>query len=273
MTAFRSALPQMQELATRAWHPDAWQHAGQLAWSSLFAADDSEVELWHHDDRVVAWGWREDPTWVEWCVDPDHPDLAAEVAEWAGPGTSTMIFDGDSGREAWEGAGFAEVDRPWFTQHTLDLATLRAPDDTGYALRHVERDEVEQRAACHRAAWSDDRPSAVSDERYAKLTATAPYDSRLDWVAIAPDGEWAGSVIVWLAGGVALVEPVGVAPAHRGRRLAGALSLAALGAARDLGAHTGLVRPRGDDDYPVPMKVYRSIGFEPRGRSHTLSRA
>ena len=271
MTDFRPALPEMQDLASRAWHPDAWQHAGQLAWSSLFAADDSEVQLWHHDGRPVAWGWREDPAWVEWCVDPGHPHLVAEVAAWAGPGTSTLIMDGEPGRAAWEAAGFAEVDRPWFTQHTLDLATLRSPGDVGCTLRHVGPGEVEQRAACHRAAWSDDAPSQVSDERYERLTRTPPYDARLDWIAIAPDGEWVASVLVWLAEGVALVEPVGVVPGHRGRRIAGALSLAALAAARDLGAHTGLVRPRGDDDYPVPMRVYRAIGFEPRGRSHTLS--
>ena len=220
----------------------------------------------------MAFGWREDPTWVEWCVDPERVELTAEIGAWAGAGVSTLVVDGDPARAGWEAAGFGEVDRPWFTQHTLDLASMRPPAETGCTFRHVEPGEAEQRSACHRAAWSDDSPSQVTAERYARLMQTAPYDARLDWVAIAPDGSWVGAVLVWLAGGVALVEPVGVAPDHRGRGIAGELSLTALAAARDLGAHTGLVRPRGDDDYPLPQRVYRAIGFEPRRRTRTLTR-
>jgi hypothetical protein len=45
-------------------------------------------------------------------------------------------------------------------------------------------------------------------------------------------------------------------------------------AARDLGATEGLVCPRGDDDYPVPGRLYRRIGFEPgaRTRPYRLNR-
>jgi GNAT superfamily N-acetyltransferase len=74
---------------------------------------------------------------------------------------------------------------------------------------------------------------------------------------------------VWLddESGVALVEPVGCRPEHRRRGLAGAVSLAALNAARELGGTTGLVRPRGDDDYPEPGRVYRGLGFVPGPRT------
>ena len=35
----------------------------------------------------------------------------------------------------------------------------------------------------------------------------------------------------------------------------------------EAGATTGLVRPRGDDDYPEPGRVYRGIGFVPGPRT------
>ena len=82
------------------------------------------------------------------------------------------------------------------------------------------------------------------------------------------------SACLWLdtETGVVLVEPVGCAPDHRGRGLAGAVSLAALHAARDAGAHTGLVCPRGDAAYPLPGRIYRAIGFRPGSRTVTLVR-
>ena len=100
--------------------------------------------------------------------------------------------------------------------------------------------------------------------------ATPPYRPELDWVAVTPDDEMVASCCVWLddASGVALVEPVGCSREHRRRGLASAVSLAALHAAREAGGTTGLVRPRGDDDYPEPGRVYRDIGFRPGPRTH-----
>ena len=116
----------------------------------------------------------------------------------------------------------------------------------------------------------------MSAGAYRRLMATSPYRADLDRVAVTEEGEMVASCCVWLdePSGVALVEPVGCQPAHRRRGLAGAVSLAALHAARAAGATTGLVRPRGDDDYPEPGRVYRGIGFVPGPRSHdwTLTR-
>jgi GNAT superfamily N-acetyltransferase len=85
----------------------------------------------------------------------------------------------------------------------------------------------------------------------------------------------AASCCVWLddASGVALVEPVGCRREHRRRGLASAVSLAALHAARGLGGTTGLVRPRGDSDYPGPGRLYRGIGFVPGPRTRTWARS
>ena len=73
--------------------------------------------------------------------------------------------------------------------------------------------------------------------------------------------------------GVALVEPVGCVEAHERRGLASAASVSALTAARDLGATTGLVCPRGDDDYPAPGRLYRKIGFAPGPRTRAYRRS
>jgi GNAT superfamily N-acetyltransferase len=80
----------------------------------------------------------------------------------------------------------------------------------------------------------------------------------------------AASAITWVCGNVALVEPVGCAPRHRRKGLGGGVTLAALAAARAKGATAGVVRPRGDDGYPVPVLVYRSIGFADRRRTRAI---
>ena len=105
---------------------------------------------------------------------------------------------------------------------------------------------------------------------------TSPYRPETDHVVTTDDGEWVASCCVWLddATGVALVEPVGCVEDHQRRGLATSASVSALTAARDLGAMTGLVCPRGDDDHPVPARLYRGIGFVPgaRTRTYRLSR-
>jgi predicted GNAT family acetyltransferase len=111
----------------------------------------------------------------------------------------------------------------------------------------------------------------VTAAAYERLMTTAPYQPALDHVVTTAADEWVASCCVWLddTTKVALVEPVGCVPEHRGRGLAAAASVSALTAARELGATTGLVCPRGDDDYPVPGRVYRRIGCTPGSRTRT----
>lgn len=278
-----SALPEMQALASRLWTRESRQHPGQLSWS-LFYADDlrsGPVEVARVDGEVVGWAWAESDDWLELCVDPAHRDVAADLIAWfsdrspAGEVATLVLECEDHLLAPLVDAGFDRADRPWFTHHFLDLADLApVPEVAGYRFRHVEPEEAERRAACHREAWSDFGPSRVTTTAYGVLMRAPYYRHDLDWVAVERDGDMVASVGLWLDPdtGVVLVEPVGCAPGHRGRRLAGAVSLAGLRAARDLGATTGLVCPRGDDDYPVPGRVYRSIGFRPGPRTLTLTR-
>ncbi len=268
-------LSAMQQVASRSWTRAARHHPGQLAWSARYAEglDHGPLRLW--DD---AWAWFEDPGQVELCAPPER---AAEVVAWAvaaapdGAAVTAMVLASETHLlDALTAAGFvAGGDDWWFTHHHLDLADLPpVPAVPGYRFRHVEPDEHAERAACHRRAWESVR---VTSAAYERLMRTPPYRPGLDWVAVADDGTWAGAVCVWLdaATGVALVEPVGVAEEHGRRGLARAVSIAALAAARDAGATEALVCPRGDDGYPVPQALYRSIGFRPGERTVTLTLA
>ncbi len=281
------ALPAMQELASRIWTSTSRHHPGQLAWSARYALpadlDHGPVAVFRDQTGlVVGWAWAEAPDWLELCVDPARPHLAAEAARWfldrGATGTvRTMVLETEAHVLAGlADAGFTVEEQPWFTHHHLELAALPpVPQVPGYRLRAVAPDEAAARAACHRAAWSPPGgTSRVSGAAYQRLMATPPYRPGLDWVATDGGGAMVASCLVWLDDdtGVALVEPVGCHPDHRGRGLAAAVSLAALHAARHAGGATGLVCPRGDDAYPVPRRVYQGMGFVPGHRTLTLRR-
>jgi predicted N-acetyltransferase YhbS len=279
----RAALPEMQALASRIWSRDSRHHPGQLSWSVYYAEglDLGLVELARVGGEVVGWAWAESDSWLELCVDPAHAEIAGDLIAWfvgrAPEGeVGTMVLEPEAHLlTPLAAAGFEAGDQPWFTHHFLELAELApVPVVEGYSFRHVESGEADARAACHRTAWSDFGPSQVTGTAYQGLMAAPFYRHDLDWVALDAAGEMVASACLWLdpATGVVLIEPVGCAPEHRGRGLAGAVSLAALHAAREVGAATGLVCPRGDDDYPVPGRVYRAIGFRPHARSTTLVR-
>ncbi|CAN5462798.1 hypothetical protein BH11ACT8_BH11ACT8_03720 [soil metagenome] len=277
----------MQALASRTWSRAARHHPGQLAWSARWAedADAGPARCWTEDGELAGWAWAEEPTWLELCVDATHRhavDVAREAVEWFlahapdEPTRTSVLASEHLLRDVLGEAGFLAEEGPWFTHHPLDLAGLvPVPDVPGYRLRAVLTGEAAPRAACHRAAWSTPgSTSRVTTAAYDGLMGTAPYRADLDWVAVAGDGTWAASCLVWLddATGVALLEPVGCAPDHRRQGLAAAVSLAALHAARTAGATEALVCPRGDEAYPAPRLLYQGLGFEPGERTITLVR-
>ena len=270
------ALPRMQELASRLWSRKARHHPGQLAWSATYGEPEALGlgPVFRLDD---AWAWLESLDWLEVCgTDPAAVGavVAAALAESADEVTASTLETETVAIGVLADHGFTEVESPWFTHHHLDLWDLppvRMPE--GYDVRAVRPGEQEQRAAVHRAAWSP--TSRVTTAAYERLMTTPPYRPELDHVVTTVDGEWVASCCVWLdeATGVALVEPVGCVEEHRRRGLASAASVSALTAARDLGATTGLVCPRGDDDYRAPALLYRGIGFEPGARTRTYRRS
>ena len=283
-------LVRLQALGSRTWGRAPRHHPGQLAWSarSIETAGPGPevVRIWTEHGADAGWAWVPEPTWVELCVDPDElhaTDVAREAVAWFLAGaprdrpTRTMVLTGEHLLLAvLAEAGFLPEEGPFFTHHHLDLARLPAmPAVDGYRIKAVGEGQAAPRAACHRAAWgSPEHPSRVTTSSYAAVMATPPYRAELDRVAVAGDGTWVASCLAWLdpSTGVALIEPVGCAPEHRRHGLAGAVSLAALHAARDAGATQALVCPRGDRVYPAPQALYRGLGFEPGDRTVTLVR-
>jgi GNAT superfamily N-acetyltransferase len=280
----------MQQMSSRLWTPSSRFHPGQLAWSRYYRpveadrpADGEAISLWRDGSEVVGFGWAEAADWLELQVDPAHPEVADEIVEWFeewsdAESQSALVMEGDVAESALSAAGFEpQLDAWHFTHHLLDLRQLPAtPSAEGYSFRPVAGlDEAGVRADCHARSWSDFGPSSVTEESYAAVMASWPYRAELDWVAVDAVGSLVASCLVWLdpATGVGLVEPVGCVPEHRGRGLAGAVTLAALGRLRELGGVAAQVSPRGDDDHPGPRRLYQSLGFRPVARTVTWSRS
>ncbi|WP_246069546.1 GNAT family N-acetyltransferase [Humibacillus xanthopallidus] len=282
-------LVDMQSMASRLWSPRSRFHPGQLAWSRYYRPVDpfgleegEEISIWSDGSETVGFGWAEAPDWLELQVDPAHPEVAEEVVEWFeevsdAEQQSALVMEGDVAEQALAAAGFApEEDGPFMVHHVMDLADLPPlPALEGYGMRPVEAGEARARAAVHAAAWSDVAPSLVDERAYTQLMAAWPYRVDLDWVVTDAAGDLVASALVWLdpATGAGLVEPVGCVPAHRGQGLARAVTLAALQALRSAGGTVAQVTPRGDDAYPGPQRLYRSIGFRPTARTVTWTRS
>ncbi|WP_347353620.1 GNAT family N-acetyltransferase [Intrasporangium sp.] len=280
----------MQDMCSRLWSPAARFHPGQLAWNRYSAPIDparpragEAIAVWRDAaGRAVGFGWAEAPDWLELQVDPAHPAVAEDVLDWFeewsdAPSQSVLLMDDDPIGEACRPAGFVpDETAPFLRHHLMDLSALPSASAVeGYRFRHVEPGEASDRAACHAAAWSDFGPSEVTGASYALLMTAWPYRADLDWVATDASGRMVAGALVWLdpATGVGLVEPVGCVPGHRGRGLAGAVTLAALHALAHAGGRTALVTPRGDAGYPAPMRLYQSFGFHPGVRTVTWTRS
>ncbi|WP_405058749.1 GNAT family N-acetyltransferase [Kribbella sp. NBC_01505] len=273
----------MQELVQRTWSPRSRLHIGDVAWERAVnlgrSGDTWRTAVWDEGDQVVAWGWAE-PDHLSLVVDPEWAEVAGDVLGWfqeREPDGVVSVLEAETHLiEALEKAGYHSDDEaPFFTHHRISLSDLRTPVvPEGFTLRHVRADEVKERAAVHRAAWSDWGPSKVTDEDLAAVMSTWPYEPELDWVVEAPSGKFVASALIWhdKIHGVGLVEPVGCDPSYRRQGLAQAVNLAALHAVRDAGATEAMVCPRGDNAYPQARALYQSIGFRPGARSRLYVR-
>ena len=117
----------------------------------------------------------------------------------------------------------------------------------------------------HRAAF---HPSGVTEESYATVMAEWPYRPELDCAVVAPDGSFAAYALAWPdeANALGLLEPVGTHPEHQRLGLGRAVCLSALQRLREAGTRRALVGSRGDAAYPIPTRLYESIGFRELSR-------
>jgi GNAT superfamily N-acetyltransferase len=267
---------------------------GTLAWEGGPSAGDVQrFERPGGDGPVAGWArvapgyarirrpgvWDEAPASLVWLVDPgasalEVADRLAEIIEWAEDrcGSRDFVTSHAAGdvvaEEVLQSLGFepdpSEPFGIYLQQRLGDGAPRTAgaglPD--GYVLTTMaELDDAELRAEAHRVAWDGSTRSA-SDVR--ATMAQWPYRADLDVVVLTVADEPVGSALAWYdeAYDYGEFEPVGVSAAHRGRGLAGCLLRDGLRRLREAGASHAVVGARGDDDYPVPRKVYGSVGFE-----------
>ncbi|MFC5289650.1 GNAT family N-acetyltransferase [Actinokineospora guangxiensis] len=268
----------MQLLSRRIWQRAGQWHIGDLAWGR-FQHTGYEPQwptaLWEDGGEVVAWGWTRQPDTLRLHVDPERPELVAEVLDWfAGVATAeelaVTVLDSDEPLIAGlRAAGYVRRDKAhhclYMARPLADLPDVVLPH--GFRARPVGADDLDRRVAVHRAAW---RPSMVTEESYRAVMAAWPYRADLDWVVEAPDGRFAANCLVWLDehNGVGELEPVGAHPEFRRRGLARAVCLAALHALRAAGARQAVVYPaQGVPSRPGAVPLYAGLGFRAYART------
>ena len=291
LIAFASACTAQRSPLRSSWHP------GDIIWALQTRADQPQpCRFWSGPDHVEALAWfqSEGEVWIETLPASEH--LFRTAVHWAEDACRRRLASQGQPAERrlqiraqaadlrritmLEELGYrkAELDSVCFGR---DLNGHIQPPELppGYVLRDsIDVDPV-LRAAAHRGAWDHlehlgiSARSQFSAEAYLSLIALPVYDPSLDILAVAPDGSLIATCICWAdeASGVGVFEPVGVAPVHRGRRLAGAVMLEAL--AR-LGAR-GLIEARVGTAHfnHAAIAAYRAAGFEQVDLSHWWAKA
>ncbi len=276
----------MQTLAQRLWPggPGRW-HIGELAALPLARGPRPEAEdfaLWEHEGTVVGWAARPgdaDGTMapLRLQLDPDHVELAPGVVGWAAS-ARVVVTDAEQGLlDALRGLGYRQADdHPAVLQlrrRLTDLPTPQTPE--GYWLRHVRGEtDAEALAGVHHAAagGSGTAPDDGAEE-YRRAMSCWPYRPDLDWLAgLTACGMAVAGCVGWLdeTNRVVSLGPVATHPDHRQYGLARAAALAAMHAARRLGAIEATARVRADD--PSARALHEALGFATAAREITLVR-
>jgi GNAT superfamily N-acetyltransferase len=291
LLAFASACTAQRSPLRSSWHP------GDIIWALQTRADQPQpCRFWTGPDGVEALAWfeSEGEVWIETLPASEHLVRAAVVwvedawrrrlASQDRPAESPLQIRAQAAdvrrvaalealgyrRASPAGVGFRRgLDRP-----------LPPPElPPGYLVRDSVRVDPVLRAAAHRSAWDHldhlgiAARSQFSTEAYLSLTALPVYDPTLDILAVAPDGTFVANCICWAdeASGVGVFEPVGVAPAHRGRRLAGAIMREALARLKVRGLREARVGTAQFNH--AAIVAYRAAGFEPADSSHWWAKA
>ncbi len=280
----------VQRLASRVW-PAGW-HPGGLGWDlARHTLADEIVVAGDRDGTVIGWASRGGHDIGEFHaqVDRGRADVAAALVDWMVAGASLSsrskiaVWDGAEELQAEvQGAGFAASSRREWAGMFREVDGAegdRRRTVAGYTIRSVRESarELEARVAVHRRAWrpaslpyvdgrsvNPEAESSFTAEAYEAVRSTWLYDAELDLVAVASDGELAACCIGWFdpATSVTEIEPMGVAPEHRRRGLAVALSLEIAARAEARGGSQVFVNTAPRADYPAPASAYAQAGFQ-----------
>jgi ribosomal protein S18 acetylase RimI-like enzyme len=266
------------ELAQELWahDPSTVEHTfGELAfWSSRLPHNDWRARLWLDGETLAGWAWMTNALDLDWQVRPTHRPLLDEILEWAHAPERTVVrpHNVDAIERLRRHGLELDESAPWIRVNVRDLADLPEPAvPDGYGVRTVADGDHASRAAAHRSAF---HPSRFTDAVYESVRAAWPYRSDLDCVVEAPDGTIASFTLAWFddVNGIGELEPVGTHSDHLRRGLARAANLFALHRLKALGATRCLVGCRGDAAYPIPCKLYESIGFREWTRAAAVTR-
>ncbi len=279
-------LRSMQDLSYRVWlHDPALLNFeasfGTLAWER---GGIGRCRAFEREGRLLGWarlvpgysrirasGVRDDaPPSLVWQIDPQDVDpqaLVHELLSWAlqrvGASFTTAYNEPDLvARQVLAEHGFRpDPNEPFSGYLGQQLTSTAEPNLPGYSfITMVELDDLERRAEVHRLAWDGSSRSAAD----VRLTMdTWPYRPDLDFVAVAEDGSLASSAICWFdrSFDYGEFEPVGTAPDHQGKGVGTALLRFALHRLQQAGAAHAVVGARADTDYPIPRRLYQSVGF------------
>ncbi len=277
----------MQNVVLASWRvekPLVRFHVGDLAWARhqhTGREHEWQARLWETHDGPVGWAWLHLPDRAELFALPDRrssliPDilrwLAREAAAAGAEHLTVSALDRDEATvEALRAESFRPAPGRPFEMMVLPLGGALPepvlPD--GFRARHVAGEkDLPRRVAVHRAAWSVFGPSRVTETSYRSLMQAWPYRRELDWVVEAPDGSFVSSCLAWLdeENRAGELEPVGTDPTYWRRGFGFAACAAALRALRAAGADTAVVYCTRVEGKPLAPALYRSLGFEPRGR-------
>lgn len=277
-------LAAMQAIATRSWllgvPVNSEATVGELAWAHRRELADNEWLLIYEGGDLLAWG-RLSPTErirvsterealsdasLAWQTGPAHRELLARIVHWAAdrahPLQTTVRAEDAAALELLAGRIAPIPDAPWSAYNVRGLEAIEPPVvPEGFRLTtYADTRDDARRIEVHRASWES---TTFSQESFDRLRRTWPYREDLDVLVVAPDGTHVASVLAWFdeRAGLGEFEPVGTHPAFRQQGLARAANLFAMQRLKSLGATLVAVACRGDDAYPIPARLYASVGF------------
>jgi ribosomal protein S18 acetylase RimI-like enzyme len=265
----------------------AYWHPGDVAWR-LFGRTDADpranIRLWH-DGRgsLRAVAWFEPPDHVEFNALDGEEAVFDELLAWAATrrrelgvdargvtplAVETTSLEDDAIRlRALARHGFTRADR--YAQRLRRSLADALPDaavPAGMRLRHATANDITERVAVHRDAWSVWGPSGMTAGTYGLVRDAPSYDETLDIVIEATDGTFAACCIAWAdePTGTACFEPVGTRPRYAGQGCGKAVVVEALHRLKERGIHTAFVGTASING--AALALYRSCGFVPAGR-------
>lgn len=276
-------------LVTATWTPEQQLHAGNVAWhgAGCDGAPPCDVVLEGDGWFVEAWistASNGSPRSAE--IDGHFsPRLSAtqrhkvlEQVHALAPNGSLSLETSSAMADSIRNHHGEEQDGPYFLLQHRSLDELPDPVvPRGYTIVPAAEAGDEMRVAAHQTAWDPRRiktllgfpitgnepPSSFSIDKYQRMKRVSIYRPELDLMVLAADGSPAAFALGWLdpRSRSVLFEPVGTAPEHGRRGLSAAVCTAIMIAASGLGATRAVVGPRGDDAYPLPNRLYTSLGF------------